>query len=99
MLSACVLVFDSSWDDHLPLVEFSYNNNLQSSINMVPYEALNGTPSRSPLYWVEASESTVVRQMTNYDTGKIILLGPKLIAETTEQIVLIRQRLQEAQNR
>ncbi|GKC65791.1 reverse transcriptase domain-containing protein, partial [Tanacetum coccineum] len=32
MLRACVLDFGGSWDVHLPLVEFSYNNSYHSSI-------------------------------------------------------------------
>ncbi|GJW52825.1 putative reverse transcriptase domain-containing protein [Tanacetum coccineum] len=32
MLRACVLDFRGSWDVHLPLVEFSYNNNYHSSV-------------------------------------------------------------------
>ncbi|GJZ25382.1 putative reverse transcriptase domain-containing protein [Tanacetum coccineum] len=32
MLRACVLDFEGSWDVHLPLVEFSYNNSYHSSI-------------------------------------------------------------------
>ncbi|KAJ9565898.1 hypothetical protein OSB04_001864 [Centaurea solstitialis] len=40
MLRACVLEFGGSWDDHLPLVEFSYNNSYHASIQCAPYEAL-----------------------------------------------------------
>ena len=32
MLRACVLDFKGIWDDHLPLIEFAYNNNFQASI-------------------------------------------------------------------
>ncbi|KAF5799614.1 putative nucleotidyltransferase, Ribonuclease H [Helianthus annuus] len=32
MLRACALDFGGSWDDHLPLVEFSYNNSYHSGI-------------------------------------------------------------------
>ncbi|GJV72694.1 putative reverse transcriptase domain-containing protein [Tanacetum coccineum] len=32
MLRACVLDFGGSWDTHLPLVEFSYNNSYHASI-------------------------------------------------------------------
>ncbi|GJT04093.1 putative reverse transcriptase domain-containing protein [Tanacetum coccineum] len=32
MLRACVLDFGGSWDVHLPLVEFSYNNSYHSSV-------------------------------------------------------------------
>ena len=46
MLRACVLEFKGSWDRHLPLMEFAYNNSYQSSIEMAPYEALYGRKSR-----------------------------------------------------
>lgn len=35
MLRARVLDFKGSWDNHLLLVDFSYNNNYQSSIEIV----------------------------------------------------------------
>nr|GFB30606.1 putative reverse transcriptase domain-containing protein [Tanacetum cinerariifolium] len=40
MLRACVINFRSSWDKHLPLVEFSYNNSYHASIKAAPFEAL-----------------------------------------------------------
>ncbi|KAL4199083.1 hypothetical protein AMTRI_Chr03g49450 [Amborella trichopoda] len=40
MLRACVINLTGSWDDHLPLIEFAYNNSFQASIQMAPYEAL-----------------------------------------------------------
>jgi hypothetical protein len=39
---ACILNFGGQWEDHLPLVEFTYNNSYQSTIGMEPYEALHG---------------------------------------------------------
>ncbi|GKA01218.1 putative reverse transcriptase domain-containing protein [Tanacetum coccineum] len=47
---SCVYVIDfgSSWDRHLPFVEFSYNNSYRSSIKAAPYEALYGRKCRSP---------------------------------------------------
>ena len=42
MLRACVLDFQGSWDEYLPLAEFAYNNSFHSSIGMSPYEALYG---------------------------------------------------------
>uniref|UniRef100_A0A2N9G885 RNA-directed DNA polymerase n=1 Tax=Fagus sylvatica TaxID=28930 RepID=A0A2N9G885_FAGSY len=42
MLRACILDLGGRWDDHLPLVEFAYNNSYHSSIEMAPYEALYG---------------------------------------------------------
>ena len=46
MLQACVLDLKGSWEEHLPLVEFAYNNSYQASIQMAPYEALYGRPCR-----------------------------------------------------
>ncbi|GJZ51791.1 putative reverse transcriptase domain-containing protein [Tanacetum coccineum] len=42
MLRACVLDFGKNWDRHLPLMEFSYNNNYHTSIKAAPFEALYG---------------------------------------------------------
>ena len=44
MLRACVMDLKGSWEEHLPLVEFTYNNSYQVSIQMAPYEALYGRP-------------------------------------------------------
>ncbi|KAF3622660.1 RNA-directed DNA polymerase -like protein [Capsicum annuum] len=40
MLRACAIDFKGSWDDHLPLIEFAYNNSYYSSIKMAPFEAI-----------------------------------------------------------
>ena len=42
MLKACYIDCRGNWDDHLPLIEFAYNNNFHLSIQMAPYEALYG---------------------------------------------------------
>nr|GEZ09533.1 putative reverse transcriptase domain-containing protein [Tanacetum cinerariifolium] len=42
MLRACAIDFGKGWVNHLPLVEFSYNNNYHASINVAPFEALYG---------------------------------------------------------
>ena len=60
MLRACVLDHKGSWDEHFPLVEFTYNNSYQVSIQMAPYEALYGRPCRSPLCWTEVGESSII---------------------------------------
>ncbi|GKB78002.1 putative reverse transcriptase domain-containing protein [Tanacetum coccineum] len=79
MLCACVIDFGSSWDSHLPLVEFSYNNSYHASIKAAPYEALYGRKCRSPVCWSEVGDSQ--------------LTGPELIRDTTEKIVQIKNRL------
>ena len=47
MLRSCVIDFKGSWDNHLSLIEFAYNNSYHSSIQMASYEALNGRRCRS----------------------------------------------------
>ena len=50
MLRASVIDHKGSWEEHLPLVEFAYNNSYHASIQMAPYEALYGRPCRSPIF-------------------------------------------------
>ncbi|GJZ41229.1 putative reverse transcriptase domain-containing protein [Tanacetum coccineum] len=59
MLRACVLDFGGSWDVHLLLVEFSYNNSYHSSVRCAPFEALYGRKCRSPIMWAEVGEGEV----------------------------------------
>ncbi|GKB05974.1 putative reverse transcriptase domain-containing protein [Tanacetum coccineum] len=76
---------NNGWVKHLPLAEFSYNNSYHASIKAAPYEALYGRKCRSPVCWAEVGEAQ--------------LTGPELIQETTKKIVLIKQRMQAAQDR
>ncbi|GKE53707.1 reverse transcriptase domain-containing protein [Tanacetum coccineum] len=85
MLRACVIDFGKGWVRHLPLAEFSYNNSYHASIKAAPYEALYGQKCRSSMCWAEVGEAQ--------------LTGPELIQETTEKIVMIKQRMQAAQDR
>nr|GEY53204.1 putative reverse transcriptase domain-containing protein [Tanacetum cinerariifolium] len=55
MLRAYVINFVSSWDRHLPLVEFSYNNSYHARIKVAPYEALYERKCRSPVCWTARS--------------------------------------------
>nr|GEZ29592.1 putative reverse transcriptase domain-containing protein [Tanacetum cinerariifolium] len=48
MLRACAIDFGKGWVNHLPLVEFSYNNNYHASLKAAPFEALYGRKCRSP---------------------------------------------------
>ncbi|GKE85890.1 putative reverse transcriptase domain-containing protein, partial [Tanacetum coccineum] len=84
MLRDCVIDFSKGWVKHLPLAEFSYNNSYHASIKVALYEALYGRKCRSPVCWAEVGEAQ--------------LTGPELIQETTENIVLIKQRIQAAQD-
>jgi hypothetical protein len=59
MLRAYVLNDGPKWDQHLPLVEFSYNNSYQESIKMSPFEALYGRSYRTPLSWSESGDRVI----------------------------------------
>ena len=85
LLRACALDFGGSWDMHLHLIKFSYNNSHHSSIQMAPFEALYGRKCRSPVYWDEVGERK--------------LLGPQLIQKDADNIRIICQRLLIAQSR
>ena len=74
--------YEGSWDGHIPLVEFMYNNSFQSSIGMTSYEALYRRKCRTPLCWMELSEKKII--------------GPDLIQETGEKVKMIRERLKVA---
>ncbi|GKG31980.1 putative reverse transcriptase domain-containing protein, partial [Tanacetum coccineum] len=53
MLRACILDFMGSWEVHLLLVEFSYNNSYHSIIRCASFEALYGRKCRSLIMWAE----------------------------------------------
>ena len=85
MLRGCVLDFPGSWDRYIPLMEFSYNNNYQSSISMVPYEALYGRKCRTLVCWTDLNEHKV----TDLD----------MVKETKEKVQVIQQRLKVSSDR
>ncbi|GKE75783.1 putative reverse transcriptase domain-containing protein, partial [Tanacetum coccineum] len=85
MLRACVIDFGGSWDVHLPLAEFSYNNSYHTSIRCAPFEALYGRKCRSPVLWAEIREGS--------------LIGPELVQETTDKVVVIKEKLKAARDR
>nr|GEY32392.1 putative reverse transcriptase domain-containing protein [Tanacetum cinerariifolium] len=66
MLRACVIDFGGSWDTHLPLVEFSYNNSYHTSINYAPFEALYGRKCRSLMIWTEERLKTARSHQKSY---------------------------------
>ncbi|WRX30253.1 Reverse transcriptase domain - like 10 [Theobroma cacao] len=85
MLRACDIDFIGSWDRHLPLVEFAYNNSFQFSIDMAPYEALYGRKCHTPLCGDEVGERKLV--------------SVELIELTNDKIKVIRERLKVAQDK
>jgi hypothetical protein len=77
--------FKGSWDLHLPLIQFAYNNNYHTSIGMSPFEALYGRKCRTPICWEEVGEHRVY--------------GPDIIQDSIEKVQIIRERLKTAQSR
>nr|GEY25790.1 putative reverse transcriptase domain-containing protein [Tanacetum cinerariifolium] len=74
-----------SWDRHLPLVEFSYNNSYHTSIKAAPFEALYGQKCQSLIGWAEVGDTQ--------------LTSPNIIHETIEKIIQIKKRIQAARDR
>jgi len=68
-LRAYVLEDSRNWDRYLPLIEFTYNNNFHSSIEITPYEVLYGRKCKTNLCWIEFVEN--------------LLLGHEMIQQTT----------------
>ncbi|XP_070034402.1 uncharacterized protein [Nicotiana tomentosiformis] len=84
MLKACVIYFKGNWDDHLPLIDFSYNKSYHFGIKMAPYEALYGRRCRSPIGW--------------FQVGKAELIGPDLVYQVVVKVNLIQEHLKKAQS-
>ncbi|KAL2252899.1 UNVERIFIED_CONTAM: Transposon Ty3-I Gag-Pol polyprotein, partial [Sesamum indicum] len=85
MMRACVIEFKGNWDDHLPLMEFAYNNSFHSSIGTTPYEALYGRKCRSSICW----DIEGLRQLEK----------PKVVQETVDKIKIVKKCLKAAQDR
>ncbi|GJT60048.1 putative reverse transcriptase domain-containing protein [Tanacetum coccineum] len=66
-------------------LQFSYNNSYHSSIRCAPFEALYGRKCRSPVLWAEIGEGS--------------LIGPELVLEMTDKVVLIKEKLKAARDR
>ena len=80
-----IIEFKGSWDTHLALMEFAYNNSYQASIEMAPFEALYGRKCRTSVCWDEICERKLV--------------GPELVQITSEKVKVIRDNLKKARDR
>ncbi|XP_057543265.1 uncharacterized protein LOC130821495 [Amaranthus tricolor] len=68
MLQAVALDRQGSLDEFLDMVEFSYNNSYQASIQMAPFKALYGRRCRSPSY------TDLKRRPDEFTVGDYVLL-------------------------
>ena len=89
MLHGYVINFSKACDPHIPLIEFSYTSSYHSSIKASPFEALYGHKCRSPLCWDEVGDN----QLAKGRATNIRLTDPKIIRETTKNIVQIHEQL------
>jgi hypothetical protein len=80
-----VLNYSDTWDECLPLAEFSYNNSYQESIKMAPFEALYGRICITSLNWSEPGERW--------------FFGVDLVKETEEKVRRIQNNIKVAQSR
>jgi hypothetical protein len=85
MLRACVLSWRGSWEDHLALAEFAYNNSYQASIKIAPYE---------PLY-----DRWCIYPLCLETLGERSLVGPDWVQQTSQKVPEMRQNILAAQSR
>ena len=54
--------FAGCWDEHLPLIEFAYNNSYQATIQMPPFEALYERRCRTLVFWEKVGTQQLLEQ-------------------------------------
>ncbi|GJW54382.1 putative reverse transcriptase domain-containing protein [Tanacetum coccineum] len=77
ILRACVLDFGGSWDVHLSLVEFLYNNSYHSSVRYALFKALYRRQYRFLILWAEVGEGQLIgpeRKPLEFSVGDYVLL-------------------------
>lgn len=74
-----------NWEDHLPLIEFTYNNNYQAIIEMVSYKGLYNRRYRTPVCWDDVSDRNLIRL--------------ELVQVIIEKVKIIKDRMKATQDR
>jgi hypothetical protein len=85
MMRMYVMDKPSKWEYYLLLVEFVYNNGYHASLDMSPFESLNGIKCNTPVSWDNPADRVVV--------------GPYFLWEMEEHMVKIRENLKVSQYR
>jgi hypothetical protein len=75
----------SKWKDYIHLVKFSYNNGYQSSLKIIPFEALYGRKCSTPVSWDNPVDKAII--------------GPDLLREMEEHMEKIGKNLKSSQDR
>jgi len=79
MLRMYVMDKRSKCEDYMHLIEFSYNNEYQTSLNMSPFEALYGRKCKMQVRWDNLADKVVV--------------GPELFKKMKERMTNIKKNL------
>lgn len=82
MFRTCGIDYGGNWVEHLPLLEFSYNNSYYSSIGMALFEVFHSRRCRSLIGWFELSEED--------------MFGPDLFYQAMKKVKVILDRLKAA---
>jgi len=61
MLRIYVMHQQREWEEYLTLVEFTYNNDYQVSLSMIPFEALYGWSCNTPISWSDLVSRVLIR--------------------------------------
>ncbi|GKA93210.1 hypothetical protein Tco_0815196 [Tanacetum coccineum] len=80
-----LVVLADTLEDIMRACVIDFGGSYQLSIRCAPFEALYGRKCRSPVLWAEIGESS--------------LIGPELVQETTDKVVLIKEKLKAARDR
>ncbi|GJT79461.1 putative reverse transcriptase domain-containing protein [Tanacetum coccineum] len=73
-----------TWEDIIRACVIDFDGSYQLSIRCAPFEAMNGRKCRLHVLWAEIGEGC--------------LIGPELVQETTDKVVVIKENLQAARD-
>jgi len=60
LLRACIWNFGGNLEDHLPIVDFTYNNNYKATVGIAPYKALYGGKYRTLVCWEKVGDRKLI---------------------------------------
>lgn len=85
MLQMYVMHQQWKWEEYLPLVDFTYNNDYQESLRMSPFQELYGWT-----YNTLSSQSDLVSR---------VLIGQDMLVDMEQEMQVIKKNLKETQDR
>ena len=77
--------FEGSWDRHLSLIKFAYNNSYQANIHMAPFEVLHRIKCTSLVRWLESRKNKLFRL--------------ELVIDPLEKVKIIKEMLKVTKDR